>query len=150
MKLKCNGRLPFNYRATRQSSAEGAAGTATSEKRRGRCRGERQQTRIDPANAEVENQPARVSDRGITYVQKQQTELRGLSSWMVDSTSFQPLARLDPSPLNCSPSYNTTMVPEPRPVAVVIGASRGIGRQVAIDLAKNGYRGTYELPDVFG
>jgi len=26
-------------------------------------------------------------------------------------------------------------------VAVVVGASRGIGRQVAIDLAKNGYAG---------
>jgi NAD(P)-dependent dehydrogenase (short-subunit alcohol dehydrogenase family) len=27
-------------------------------------------------------------------------------------------------------------------VALVVGASRGIGRQVAIDLAKNGYKGT--------
>ncbi|TKA65696.1 hypothetical protein B0A55_09542 [Friedmanniomyces simplex] len=27
-----------------------------------------------------------------------------------------------------------------KPVAIVVGASRGIGRQVAIDLAKNGYR----------
>ena len=26
-------------------------------------------------------------------------------------------------------------------VAIVVGASRGIGRQVAIDLAKNGYIG---------
>jgi NAD(P)-dependent dehydrogenase (short-subunit alcohol dehydrogenase family) len=26
-------------------------------------------------------------------------------------------------------------------VAIVVGASRGIGRQVAIDLAKNGYKG---------
>lgn len=28
-----------------------------------------------------------------------------------------------------------------KPVAVVVGASRGIGRQVAIDLAKNGHAG---------
>ncbi len=28
-------------------------------------------------------------------------------------------------------------------VALVVGASRGIGRQIAIDLAKNGYRGTF-------
>jgi NAD(P)-dependent dehydrogenase (short-subunit alcohol dehydrogenase family) len=30
-----------------------------------------------------------------------------------------------------------------REVALVIGASRGIGRQVAIDLAKNGYAGMF-------
>lgn len=28
-----------------------------------------------------------------------------------------------------------------RNVALVVGASRGIGRQIAIDLAKNGYAG---------
>jgi NAD(P)-dependent dehydrogenase (short-subunit alcohol dehydrogenase family) len=31
-------------------------------------------------------------------------------------------------------------------VAIVVGASRGIGRQVAIDLAKNGYRGSRTTP----
>ena len=29
-----------------------------------------------------------------------------------------------------------------KPVALVVGASRGIGRQIAIDLAINGYTGT--------
>jgi hypothetical protein len=29
-----------------------------------------------------------------------------------------------------------------QPVALVIGASRGIGRQIAIGLAENGYTGT--------
>lgn len=28
-------------------------------------------------------------------------------------------------------------------VAIVVGASRGIGRQVAVDLAANGYRGVH-------
>lgn len=28
-----------------------------------------------------------------------------------------------------------------KPVALVVGASRGIGRQVAVDLARNGYAG---------
>jgi NAD(P)-dependent dehydrogenase (short-subunit alcohol dehydrogenase family) len=30
-------------------------------------------------------------------------------------------------------------------IALVVGASRGIGRQVAIDLANNGYAGTHPL-----
>jgi len=33
----------------------------------------------------------------------------------------------------------------PQKVALVVGASRGIGRQVAIDLAKNGYAGNFSL-----
>ncbi len=36
----------------------------------------------------------------------------------------------------------------PQPVALVVGASRGIGRQIAIDLAKNSYKGMFLLPDV--
>ena len=32
-------------------------------------------------------------------------------------------------------------MPSQKQVALVVGASRGIGRQVAIDLAKNGYTG---------
>lgn len=31
-----------------------------------------------------------------------------------------------------------------KPVALVVGASRAIGRQIAIDLAKNGYKGMLE------
>lgn len=34
-------------------------------------------------------------------------------------------------------------VMDSKKVAIVVGASRGIGRQVAIDLAKNGYAGNY-------
>ena len=30
-----------------------------------------------------------------------------------------------------------------KPVALVVGASRGIGRQIAVDLASNGYAGAY-------
>lgn len=36
---------------------------------------------------------------------------------------------------------NLTMAGKNQQVALVVGASRGIGRQVAIDLAKNGYTG---------
>jgi hypothetical protein len=39
-----------------------------------------------------------------------------------------------------SPS-TVTMPTNTPPVALVIGASRGIGRQVAIDLGKDGYAG---------
>ncbi len=36
----------------------------------------------------------------------------------------------------------------PQSVALVVGASRGIGRQIAIDLTKNSYKGMFLLPDV--
>lgn len=38
-----------------------------------------------------------------------------------------------------------TMSPSKKQVALVVGASRGIGRQIAIDLAKEGYAGTLTL-----
>lgn len=34
-----------------------------------------------------------------------------------------------------------TLTMTSKPVAIVVGASRGIGRQIAIDLAKDGYAG---------
>lgn len=34
-------------------------------------------------------------------------------------------------------------MPSAKPVALVVGASRGIGRQVAIDLARHGYAGDF-------
>ena len=42
---------------------------------------------------------------------------------------------------NTHPLQHPTMTSNTRQVALVIGASRGIGRQVAIDLAKEGYAG---------
>jgi NAD(P)-dependent dehydrogenase (short-subunit alcohol dehydrogenase family) len=40
------------------------------------------------------------------------------------------------------------MTSNTRQVALVIGASRGIGRQIAIDLAKEGYAGElFHLPN---
>lgn len=35
------------------------------------------------------------------------------------------------------------MSSQKKPVALVVGASRGIGRQIAVDLASNGYAGAY-------
>jgi NAD(P)-dependent dehydrogenase (short-subunit alcohol dehydrogenase family) len=32
-------------------------------------------------------------------------------------------------------------------VALIVGASRGIGRQIAIDLAREGYAGIYSAQD---
>lgn len=37
------------------------------------------------------------------------------------------------------------MPPSSKPVALVVGASRGIGRQIAVDLAKADYAGTISL-----
>ena len=34
-----------------------------------------------------------------------------------------------------------TIMPSYQEVAIVVGASRGIGRQIAVDLAKDGYAG---------
>ena len=35
-----------------------------------------------------------------------------------------------------------------KPIAIVVGASRGIGRQVAIDLARNGYAGKTDMMEL--
>lgn len=40
------------------------------------------------------------------------------------------------------------MAPSNKPVALVVGASRGIGRQVAVDFAAHGYAGTF-FPFIF-
>ena len=42
-------------------------------------------------------------------------------------------------------SLSTIAMASEKQVAIVVGSSRGIGRQIAVDLAKNGYSG--ELSD---
>jgi NAD(P)-dependent dehydrogenase (short-subunit alcohol dehydrogenase family) len=38
------------------------------------------------------------------------------------------------------------MAPSEKQVALVVGASRGIGRQIAVDLAREGYAGKSPAP----
>lgn len=48
-----------------------------------------------------------------------------------------------PPKLDCIPSISITTMSKTKPVALVIGASRGIGRQIAIDLAEHKYSGKH-------
>lgn len=41
----------------------------------------------------------------------------------------------------CENAINLVSMTSTKPVALVVGASRGIGRQVAVDLGRNGYAG---------